>query len=116
MTELPDDARPALDMIRDVGGDELVQALLTTFIKYGTTQLTRAREAAAAGDAAEIARVAHAVKSSARQMGANALADACAAAELAGLGNDLAGAIAGVAEIERTFEAARPWMEAHAAG
>ncbi len=115
MIHVPNDARPALDLIREVGGDELVHALLATFVKYATTQVARAREAADAGDASEIARVAHAVKSSARQMGANALADACDAAELAGLGNDQAAAVAAVAEIERTFKVAQRWMDAHLA-
>ena len=60
----------------------------------------------------EVASIAHAIKSSARQLGAVALADACAATEAAGRGGDAATAAKGVADIQREFAAARVWMDA----
>lgn len=111
----PDEAREALDLIREVGGDDLVGMLLRTFVDYADAQLVLAEAAARAGDAAAIARIAHALKSSARQVGAMAFADACAAAERAGAGSaDRAAAIAGVVTMASAYAGSRPWLEAMA--
>ena len=48
--------------------------------------------------------------SRARQLGANALGDACATAEECGRKGDIAGASAGVTAIEREFAVAYEWM------
>jgi HPt (histidine-containing phosphotransfer) domain-containing protein len=109
---VPEDAREALNVIHSVGGDDLVRSLLQTFIDYAATQLASAAIAVGAGDAAGIARLAHAVKSSARQLGAGALADACERAEQAGQRGDLPAAIAGTEEMVVEFSVVRGWMEA----
>jgi HPt (histidine-containing phosphotransfer) domain-containing protein len=111
MEGIPEEARPALDTIREVGGDDLVVALLRTFLEYVDAQLKEATTAAAAGDVATVARVAHAIKSSANQVGAHSFADICLAAERAGGGADAAAAVAFVTGMTREFDLVRTWME-----
>jgi HPt (histidine-containing phosphotransfer) domain-containing protein len=108
---IPAEARPALDTIRDVGGIELVVALLRTFVQYSDAQVAEAGRAATAGDASAVARIAHSLKSSAEQVGAVALADVCRTAELAHGGTDEASTAALVAGIRREYTRAREWME-----
>jgi HPt (histidine-containing phosphotransfer) domain-containing protein len=112
----PEDAREALDVIREVGGEDLVRTILRTFVHYADAQLSRVDTLAQAGDAVEIARVAHSLKSSARQVGAFSFADACAAVEMAGAGaRDPQGALAGVPAMRREYAGARRWLDAMAA-
>jgi HPt (histidine-containing phosphotransfer) domain-containing protein len=111
-TLVPEGAREALGVIHGVGGDDLVLSLLRTFLDYADKQLASVAIAVGAGDAAAIARLAHAVKSSARQLGAGALADACERAEHAGQCGDLPVAIAGTQDMVVEFSAVREWMEA----
>jgi HPt (histidine-containing phosphotransfer) domain-containing protein len=116
MTDIPEDARPALDMLRGVGGDQMVAMLMRTFIDFGDERLSKLVEEADNHRWEEVASIAHAIKSSARQLGAVSLADACAATEAAGRGGDPAKAAEGVAAIRAAFAAARPWMQALAQG
>lgn len=104
-------------MLRSFGGDDLVRSLMATFLKFADEQMASAAQAAAAGDGAGIARAAHAIKSSARQLGAYPLGDACEVAESAGVGNaDAAGAVAGYAVMQAELENARRWMKSVIAG
>lgn len=112
MPQLPDDAKPALDVLRSVGGDELLRAMLATFLQFADAQLAKLEASARAGQLEEAAGIAHSVKSSARQLGAMALGDACAAVELAGKGGDAAGVLTGVAAVSREYAIARGWMGA----
>lgn len=109
----PEEAKESLDMLRGFGGDELVRSLMTTFLKFVDEQMASAALAAAAGDGAGIARAAHAIKSSSRQLGAFPLGDACERAEAAGVDNaDVPGAIAGFEAMQAELALARKWMEA----
>ena len=110
MTEIPESAKPALDMLRGVGGDDMVAMLMRTFISFGDERVGKLAEEARNPRWEEVASIAHAIKSSARQLGAIALADACAATEEAGRGGNPASASAGVAAIRAEFAAARIWM------
>lgn len=110
MTQIPESAKPALDMLRGVGGDDMVAMLMRTFLQFADERVSKVQEEASAGRWEEVASIAHAIKSSARQLGANALADACADTEVAGRAGDAAGAGAGVARIRDEFAAARAWM------
>jgi HPt (histidine-containing phosphotransfer) domain-containing protein len=113
----PDEAKEALDMLRSFGGDELVRSLMATFLKFADEQMASAAQAAAAGDGAGIARAAHAIKSSSRQLGAFPLGEACERAETAGVDNaDVAGAVAGFEAMKSELAVARRWMDAVIAG
>ena len=112
MIAVPDDARPALDVLKSVGGDEMVAMLMRTFLQFAEERVAKLVEEAGHGNWDEAASIAHALKSSARQLGANALSDACADTETAGRSGNDAGAKAGVEAIQREFDLARGWMGA----
>jgi len=84
MTAVPEDARPAIDVLRSVGGDDMVAMLMRTFVQFADERVAKVVEEAGHERWEEVASIAHAIKSSARQLGAHALGDACAAAEEAG--------------------------------
>jgi HPt (histidine-containing phosphotransfer) domain-containing protein len=108
----PSEALPAIDELRLIGGDELVQEMTRTFLKFGRTQVSRLDEAAATGELEQGAVLAHTFKSSARQLGAVTLGDACSRAELAARGGDPAGFVQAANDVGRAFHEARPWLEA----
>lgn len=109
--ELPTDARPAIDEIRHIGGDELVREIMSTFLRFARARVPQLQDAAETGDTDTGATIAHTLKSSARQLGALALGDACASAELSARGGDAAGFVARTEDAARAFERARTWME-----
>lgn len=111
MTEIPEDARPALDMLKSVGGDEMVAMMMQTFLQFAEERLGKMVEAANLGNIAEVASIAHSLRSSARQLGALALGDACAATEAAGKAGRKDDALEGVGAIQREFASARPWLK-----
>lgn len=115
-TTLPADARPAVEELRSIGGDELVREMMATFVRFATAHSARLQEAAHLGDLEAGATLAHTLKSSARQLGANHLAEVCASAELAARGGDVAGFLKWTEETGTAFIDARAWMEPLAYG
>ena len=115
MADIPAYARPAVDALRTIGGDELVREMMATFLRFADAQVQRLRDAAAASEAEQGAAIAHTLKMSARQMGAVRLGDACDSAELAARGGDAAGLHRSAESVAEAFEAARPWIEELAA-
>jgi HPt (histidine-containing phosphotransfer) domain-containing protein len=113
--DIPENARSAIAELHAIGGDELVSAMMRTFVRFAEAQLQRLEDADSTGELATAATIAHTIKSSARQLGAFALGEACAAAELAGRGGDAAALHTAVAAMRREYAAARPWMDALAA-
>lgn len=113
---IPADAEPAIAEIRSVGGEELVREMMATFTKFAGAHLPRLEEAAHAGDLETATRIAHTLKSSARQLGAVHLSDVCASAELAARGGDAAGLLRWSGEAMAAFRDARAWMDALAEG
>ena len=111
MSQIPEDARPALDVLRGVGGDEMLAMMMQTFLQFAGERLEKLVEESEAGRISEVAGIAHSLKSSARQLGAVALGEACAKTELAGRSDDAVGATDGVTAILRAFAEAKPWME-----
>src|SRR5437868_5696104 len=75
MSEIPESAKPALDMLRGVGGDDMVTMLLRTFVQFADERVDKLAEEAHNARWSEVASIAHALKSSARQLGALAMAD-----------------------------------------
>lgn len=110
MPEIPEDAKPALDMLRSIGGDEMLAMMMQTFLQFTEERLSKLVEEASLGNVSEVASIAHSLKSSARQLGALALGEACAATEDAGRAGRKELALAGVESIRREFVAARPWL------
>ena len=110
MTDVPEDAKPAIDMLRSVGGDDMVAMLMRTFLQFADERVAKLGDESAAARWEEVASIAHAIKSSARQLGAVALGDACASAEEAGRTGDANATLAGVHAIQQEFATARIWM------
>ncbi len=116
MLQIPDDAKPALDMLRSVGGDEMLAMMMQTFLQFAEERLAKMVEEANLGNIDEVASIAHSLKSSARQLGALALGEACAATEAAGKAGKTTLALEGVGAIQREFSAAKPWLQSLAGG
>jgi HPt (histidine-containing phosphotransfer) domain-containing protein len=112
MTTVPDDARPMIDVLRGVGGDEMVASMARTFVEYTDGQMLRLVAAVAAGDLPQVARLAHSVKSSARQLGAHALGEVCAATEAAAKAGQTALALDGARALQREYLEAKEWLAA----
>src|SRR5262249_47568277 len=69
----------AFALMRRAGGDDLVAQRIQTFNRASVQLLGRAREAIAAGDAAEVQSALHSLQSRSAQVGAHSLASLSAA-------------------------------------
>lgn len=116
MSQVPQDAESAIELLKSVGGDEMVAMMMQTFIQFAEERLAKLHEERASGNVSEVASIAHALKSSARQLGAHAMGEACAVVEHAGKTGDNDGALNGVDAIQREYAAAKTWMYALAVG
>jgi HPt (histidine-containing phosphotransfer) domain-containing protein len=110
MPQIPEDAKPALDMLRSIGGDEMLAMMMQTFLQFAEERISKMVEEANLGNISEVASIAHSLKSSARQLGALALGEACAVAESAGKAGKKELALDGVGAIQREFARAKPWL------
>lgn len=110
MSQIPPDAELALAEIRAVGGDELVEAMRRAFAAFAAAQvqwLERQLQARAYDHVADAAR---ALRVSAVQVGALAVARACERAELTGAGGDASAVEEAVDAIAREVALARDWL------
>lgn len=71
----------SLDRLRRIGGDPLVRELIELFRTLTPVRLAAARRGAENGDAPEIERAVHALKSSSGQLGARDMQELCQRAE-----------------------------------
>jgi two-component system sensor histidine kinase/response regulator len=103
---------PAVDVaalrrsMADAGAAEIVPQLLAAFLADAPARMAAIETTAEAGDAAALGRAAHAYKSAAGAVAANALADALRRLELAGKAGDLAAAGPLRIEVRTRHEAA----------
>ena len=63
----------AVERLSRIGGNRLVHAMVGSFLENGAARIQSARDAAAAGDAQGVSDAAHALKSSAGNLGATTL-------------------------------------------
>jgi signal transduction histidine kinase/CheY-like chemotaxis protein/HPt (histidine-containing phosphotransfer) domain-containing protein len=109
----PDDEpinQQALDNIRALSptnGDALLERVLHAFLTDTPGHLHTLRQAIAADDAEQLRKTAHSLKSSAANVGANALAQRSKELEQLGRNDTTAGAAVLLADMERSFQAAR---------
>lgn len=94
----------ALETLRSVGGDELVNSVVELFLSDSPGYLAAVGEALGAGDADGVARNAHSLKGSSGYVGAEAVAETCRRLEAGARSGDLAEAPRLVAELEAGFE------------
>ena len=110
-------AMPALaaalaQLEKTVGDREFVGELIGDFLDGLPAQLATLREASANGDAVELHRVAHTLKSNAATFGAEGLAQACGELEQAARGADPADTRELVARVEAEAARAEPALAA----
>lgn len=112
----PRNSHPTLDAIRDTGGEELVRELYTSFSDFAAAQvawLDRLAKVHAFDGLHEGARV---MRISARQMGVFDAAEACERLQVAALARDAVAVTAALDDLHDVLAAARPWVDALAAG
>jgi len=103
----------ALDNIRAVDDDgSVLDEVIQMFLDEAPEHLAALRQAQAGGDCVELARVAHAMKSSSFNVGAKSLGELCKRLERQGKDGDAAGAGDLVAAIEITLEDVKPLLRA----
>jgi len=107
--------RHALESIRALNkdrGDALVQKVISTFMDDTPSQLQTLRCAIARVDCGNLRQVAHSLKSSSANIGADALAGMCKQMETLGRSDSTDGAIAILIDMEHEFQAVRHSLNA----
>lgn len=103
----------ALERLRRVGGSGLLAQMLALFAEHAPARVAAARTGMAAGDLAAVARAAHALISSAGNVGAAQLMASAATLEAAALTQRHADAEAAMQRLEEAFaRLARPLEDA----
>jgi len=95
----------AIDRLARLGGDALVSDLAALYRDQMLERLAEARDAIGERDVTRLCELAHAMRSSSAQLGADEIAQACEAVEEAAGFGDIEEVAAGVAEIETYFQA-----------
>ncbi|RYE99087.1 MAG: Hpt domain-containing protein, partial [Oxalobacteraceae bacterium] len=102
--------RAALDKIRMLSrerGDALVQKVIAAYVDDTPQQLSTLRHAIDGFDTGNVRRIAHTLKSSSANVGAEALAALCKAMEQLGRTDTTEGAGAILTDMEHEFQAVR---------
>ena len=108
----PEYSEPSLDLnvledLRRLGGSELLSELSDTYARDGSTRLAQLARDLDAGDAALVARTAHALRGSSSSIGAARMAELCAQIEDAGASNNLEPVPDLLRRLESEFERVR---------
>jgi HPt (histidine-containing phosphotransfer) domain-containing protein len=104
----------ALETLLEVVGGEpaLLGELIDSFLEETPPLLNNLRQALGQGDAAELRRAAHTIKSSSNDFGATTLAELCQELETMGKAGTLDRAAEVVAQAEKEYEQVRVKLEA----
>lgn len=106
MTPDPDLLDPdALDRLTRFGGPRLIRGMVELFVMNAPLRAAEAREALDCGDAAGLRTALHGLKSSAGQLGAVTLYQACVAGEELASRGDLTACVAHVGRVESDLPA-----------
>ncbi len=100
--------------LRELARDEephWLSELVHMYVADAENRITSMREAAAAGQAAEVGRLAHALKGSSRNLGVLNVVPACQALQLAGEAGDQSCIAAQLQELQSAFAQARAELE-----
>jgi HPt (histidine-containing phosphotransfer) domain-containing protein len=93
----------ALDNLRELGGDDFLTEVIDTFFEDAQTLLATLRRSLDEGNAAELRRAAHTLKSNGATLGAEEFADLCRTLEQRAKDGQLAGASELVGRIEQEY-------------
>ncbi|MFP5394238.1 MAG: Hpt domain-containing protein [Gammaproteobacteria bacterium] len=107
--------RQALDNIRALSadrGDALVQKVIRAFTSHTPQHLQTLRGAIARHDGGTVRKIAHSLKSSSANVGADALAQMCKDLEALGRADSVDGAAPMLIEMEQEFQAVRQSLSA----
>lgn len=102
----------ALERLRAFGGEKLLRGMIELFVSNAPAKLADAREALDCGDAAALRRALHGLKSSAGQLGAASVHQACVAGEELASRGELARCAPHVQRIEADLPLACRQLEA----
>jgi HPt (histidine-containing phosphotransfer) domain-containing protein len=97
----------AMERLKRIGGDRLVGKMLISFDTFATEKVAEIRSATSAGSWSDAGRAAHALKSSAGNVGAVELQRLSFAVECAGRDDDGESIPGLVADLSAAFEAAQ---------
>ena len=95
----------ALDRLHDFGGQKLVRGMIELFVRNAPARAAEAREALDCGDSAALRAALHGLKSSAGQLGAATVHQACVSGEELASRGELAACAPHVALIEADLPA-----------
>jgi len=101
----------ALDRLRGFGGEKLLGGMIELFVRNAPTRAAEAREALDCGDAAALRAALHGLKSSAGQLGAATVHQACVAGEELASRGELSACTKHVERIERDLPVACRQLE-----
>jgi HPt (histidine-containing phosphotransfer) domain-containing protein len=104
----------ALKRLSGFGGPKLIRGMVELFLKNAPSKAAEAREALDCGDAAALRAALHGLKSSAGQLGATTVYEACSAGEELASRGDLTGCAAHVAIVELDLPVACRELQAFA--
>ena len=107
---LLDDA--ALERLRGFGGEKLLRGMIELFVKNAPAKAAEAREALDCGDSAALRSALHGLKSSAGQLGAATIHQACVAGEELASRGELDACASHVQRIETDLPRACQQLEA----
>jgi HPt (histidine-containing phosphotransfer) domain-containing protein len=99
-----------LETLRVVGGPKLVRELIELFLRYAPERLAAARAGIESGDLAAVQKSLHSLKSSAGQLGVNAMREGCGRGESSASRGDATGARAALDDVEAAWPAALAWL------
>jgi HPt (histidine-containing phosphotransfer) domain-containing protein len=102
----------ALDRLRGFGGDKLLHGMIELFLRNAPSRAADAREALDCGDAAALRASLHALKSSAGQLGASSVHEACVAGEELASRGELSACVPHLERIEADLPLACRRLEA----
>jgi CheY-like chemotaxis protein len=102
----------ALEQLRTLGDAAFLSELIGTFLADAPALVETLGRSLAAGNAEELRRAAHTLKSNGRTFGATSLAETCQELETAARAGALEGAARLVGRVEARFEKARAALEA----
>lgn len=102
----------ALDRLRGFGGEKLLNGMIELFVRNAPGRMADAREALDCGDSAALRAALHGLKSSAGQLGAQSVHQACIAGEELASRGDLEACVQHVRRIERDLPVACRQLDA----